>query len=115
MSDDPFWVPDKKPEPEKPKGDIDPFWLPPDWEPPYDPRIRIFKDKVIIGIKGHVIEREPDVPQDDFVKMWLATRKLLIKRGSLEHIKKEIRKQQLEPMKAFRRMAGIPEDEDEIF
>lgn len=114
MNDDPFWVPDKKPEPPKKTADRDPFWLPDDWEPPYDPRIRIFKDKVIINNK-HTIEREPDVPQHDFVSMWKAMRKILIRRGSMESVKKEIRKQQLEPMKKFRRMAGIPEDDDEVF
>lgn len=113
MSDDPFWVPDKKPEPPKPKADVDPFWLPDDWEPPYDPRIRIFKDKVIINNK-HTIEREQDVSQDDFVKNWLALRKILIRRGSMESIKKKIREEQLEPMKKFRKMAGIPEDDEEI-
>ena len=110
---DPFWVPDKKPEPPKPKGDIDQLWLPDNWEPPYDPHIRIFKDKVIIANK-HVIEREDDVSQADFVKNWLTLRKILIKRGSMKSVISKIQEEQLEPMRKFRKMAGIPEDDDEI-
>jgi hypothetical protein len=114
VSDDPFWIPDKKPEPPK-RIERDDLWLPDDWEPPYDPNIRVFKNYVLLGSKRHRIERDENVSQADFIKHWLTIRKILAKRGSMTSIKRLIDKQARAPMDAFRKMAGISEDDGEEF
>lgn len=111
MSDDPFWIPEPKPEPKKKPEDRDDLWLPDDWEPAYDPNIRIFKNYVLLGPKRHRIDRDENVSQNDFIKHWLTIRKVLAKRGSMSSIMKMVHEQSLAPMRAFRKMAGISEDE----
>jgi hypothetical protein len=110
-NDDPFWIPDEKPAPKVEVKNDDPFWLPPDWKPPYDPRVEVHDNYVIIASK-HRIERENTVRPKDWRIMWDCYAKRLKERGSWAESQERIREQMLEPMRVFRRLAGIAEPGD---